>query len=68
MPHLWYDHTADRWAIAERELHCGDCFQVHNGGAWLNTRIEHSAAGWYLVDLNPSDPWAYEGRPARFHT
>jgi hypothetical protein len=42
--------------LAGRELHCGDCFQVQRHGQWIDTRIEHNSAGWYLVGIgcNPS--------------
>lgn len=34
----------------DRELHCGDCFDLKVGGDWFPVRIEHSAE-WYLIGL-----------------
>jgi len=69
MDRLWFNHSADRWAIGQRDLHCGDCFQIHNRetGAWADTRIEMSRKQWYLVDLSPSLPDHYAGELARFY-
>jgi len=41
-------------------LHCGDGFEVEIGGAWVQTRIEHSSSsthshGWYIVS-HPNQP------------
>ncbi len=54
--HLFYDMTKSRYDIAYKEggfyggLHCGDCFTVYDGEAWVETRIE-LGEDWYLVGL-----------------
>lgn len=38
----------------DRELHCGDCFELKVNGEWKEVRIEHSSGvqgGWYLKGL-----------------
>ena len=32
-------------------LHCGDCFEIENDGAWIPVRIEFDQTdkSWYLV-------------------
>ena len=47
---LTYDREDDRWALAGRDLHCGDGLQVSVGGRWLPVRMEHEdRAGWVLL-------------------
>jgi hypothetical protein len=51
---LWFNSNSKRWQFHDRELHCGDGFQISIGGQWVETRIEHSSSidhsyGWYLV-------------------
>lgn len=49
---LRFDNQSGRWCIGERELHCGDCFELYpdcNGLPPIPVRIEHASAGWYLI-------------------
>ena len=50
---LTFNHATNRWQIGERELHCGDCFKLHDDEGKLpaiQVRIEHgSREGWYLL-------------------
>jgi hypothetical protein len=40
----------------DRELHCGDVFQIEVGSEWRDVRIEHSGQnGWYLLGLRSGD-------------
>lgn len=60
--HMHYDDESRRWCIGERELHCGDCFNLYpdkeNSLPPIPVRIEHCSAGWYLISdygiLQPS--------------
>lgn len=48
--HMHFDGS--RWCIGDRELHCGDCFDLYpdrNDLPPIEVRIEHGAAGWYLL-------------------
>lgn len=59
-----YRSEWERCSIGERELHCGDTFEMQMlDGSWQNTRIE-LAEDWYLIGL---PGWAadYDGRQAR---
>jgi hypothetical protein len=57
---LVFDHDSGRYLIGERELHCGDTFQIRRGEAcWMDVRIEHSSRGWYLVGLPPGLDGSY---------
>lgn len=49
MNRIEFDPTSGRCRIGERQLHCGDCFQLNADGHWIDVRIEHNSAGWYLV-------------------
>lgn len=71
-----FDFNSGRYAVGERELHCGDCFQMEVDGKWLDVRIEHTNqvkpphSGWYLIGTpRPSANWAdlLEGLPARMY-
>ncbi len=62
-----YNPASGRWAIGERELHCGDCFQLWTGQKWEDTRIEMSRDHWYLVGL-PDPPNDYRDNPARLYS
>lgn len=46
---LWFDGNSGRFMLGEYGLHCGDCFQAFIRGEWVEVRIEHCQAGWYLV-------------------
>jgi hypothetical protein len=49
---LQFDPESGRWAIGRRELHCGDCFNLHpdtKGLPPIPVRIEMSSEGWYLI-------------------
>jgi hypothetical protein len=38
----------------DRELHCGDTFQIEVNNEWRDVRIEH-ARDWYLIGLRSGD-------------
>jgi hypothetical protein len=70
---LTYDAVSMRFKIEDRELHCGDCFQIKaHCGRWADVRIElaHSS-GWYLIGTLPNEVTLrgmarqYEGCQAR---
>ena len=63
--YLRFDPESGRYALAGRDLHCGDCFQVRFGKRWENVRIEFTNQGWYLVGL-PYDDIPLEGLEARW--
>jgi hypothetical protein len=68
---LRYDRVSGRFAIGSRALHCGDGLelQVRNrdgSTSWFEARIEHNADGWYLLFVQPSDPFEWQNFPARF--
>jgi len=59
---------ASRCTLGDRELHCGDCFQIvstPHPTLVIDTRIELGRAGWYLVGLTPSHADAWDGCEAR---
>jgi len=74
MKTLQFAFDSGRYAIGDRELHCGDCFQIKLDGKWRDVRIEHSSrikpphSGWYLIGV-PGEGWAdlYEGKPVRLY-
>ena len=45
-----YYGRAHRCTIGERELHCGDCFELEVRGKWIDVRIEFSD-DWYFIGL-----------------
>jgi Domain of unknown function (DUF5348) len=66
----WID-KGSRFVLQEKELHCGDCFQVRKNnfplpnGPWLDVRIEMSGGRWFLVGVPAgysTDPDYYEAR------
>lgn len=76
-PHrITYNHANGRYCIGDRELHCGNCFEilVHDPcldcDRWKSVRIEATYGkdypnreGWYLIE----DPYReLEGLLARF--
>jgi hypothetical protein len=68
MKTLEYNRESKRMRIGERDLHCGDCFQLQVGREWKDVRIEHATA-WYLVGIQENN-WAmeHEGSEARFYS
>ncbi len=49
---LTFNNDTRRWQIGERELHCGDCFKLHDDEGKLpaiNVRIEYGRDDWYLI-------------------
>jgi hypothetical protein len=52
---LEFDNAIDRYIICfdggsmrNRELHCGDVFEIMCGNEWRGVRIEYDT-GWFLV-------------------
>lgn len=60
-----YNPESTRYAIGERDLHCGDCFELRRGDAWMPVRIEHSQEDWYLIGITPSPAERWDGVEAR---
>lgn len=51
---LSFEPETQRYLLGDRELHCGDCFQLKVSGrndtcVWLDVRIEHSDGRFYLI-------------------
>jgi hypothetical protein len=58
----WFNGASGRFALGEKEFHCGDCFKVKVAGAWHDVRIEFAVGNWYLVGVPlgaSSDPGAH---------
>lgn len=55
----------ERCSIGERELHCGDCFQLHWIGVTYDVRIELSD-DWYLIG-SPLSAREAHGATANFY-
>jgi len=58
----WLDSACGRYVLQEKELHCGDCFQVQIADQWHDVRIEHGGGGWFLVGV----PAGHSTAPASF--
>lgn len=62
--HLRYNYEQDRYGVWQggdwyiEGLHCGMCFHVLHGGAWVPVRIEYGPMpwgdDWYLIGI-PGD-------------
>lgn len=61
-----YNPESTRYAIGERDLHCGDCFELRRGDAWVPVSIELSQEDWYLTGIAPAQADRWEGVEARF--
>lgn len=57
---------SERCSIGDRDLHCGDCFQLKMPAGVIDVRIELSD-DWVLVGASPSDAYRYDGVSARFY-
>ena len=44
-------NTCGRYAVKNRELHCGDSVQLKLCGTWVQTRVEAYEGKYYFVGL-----------------
>lgn len=62
---LWYNAQSERYGVLDEAdewnidgLHCGACFDIAQGDAWLPVRLEYAqgkyavSRGWYLIGEN----------------
>lgn len=57
-----------RCTLGERELHCGDCFQLIEDGKTFNVRLEHSNTVdgcWLLIGVSPTAANRWDGTEAK---
>jgi len=69
MSRFIYNGPESRCTLGERELHCGDCFEIRDeAGQWHHTRIEHTLSldcRWYLIGVPHPRAMAWDGCEAR---
>ncbi|MCL6444068.1 MAG: DUF5348 domain-containing protein [Alicyclobacillus sp.] len=50
---LVYTPVYDRWTFEsktlERDMHCGDVFELHIDGRYVPCRLELYDGGWYVI-------------------
>lgn len=62
----YHPGPSHRCTIDDRELHCGDCFQIRNGERKIDVRIE-LGQDWVLIGATPNRAEYWDGNEANFY-